>query len=139
MKKSLFEPVINEDLNKLEDKAVWCMEDGKETYWWYRNKNRKNFFLVAWRKNRFYPDFILTLQESSPKSFDKILLIETKGGHLLGNTDTEYKRELTKLYHRKIQRSWSGNEAFPVEPKKTMFKLVEEQNLENEMNEIFAS
>ncbi|MBT4384829.1 DEAD/DEAH box helicase family protein [Candidatus Peregrinibacteria bacterium] len=138
VKKSLFEPVIKEGLNALEDKAVWRMEDGKETYWWYRNKARKDFFLVAWRKNRFYPDFILTLQEKNPKSFDKILLIETKGGHLLGNTDTEYKRELTNLYQRKIQRSWSSNEAFPVMPKETMFKFVEEQNLENEMNEIFA-
>lgn len=139
VKKSLFEPVMNDDLNDLEDKAVWRMEDGKETYWWYRNKAKKDFFLVAWRKNRFYPDFILTLQEDDPKSFDKIFLIETKGGHLLGNTDTEYKRELTKLYQREIQRSWSSNEAFPVKPKETTFKFVEEQNLENAMNEIFAS
>lgn len=114
------------------------MEDGKETYWWYRNKAKKDFFLVAWRKNRFYPDFILTLKEKSPKSFDKIFLIETKGGHLLGNTDTEYKRELTELYQRVVQKSWSSNEAFPVEPKETIFKFVEEANLENEMNEIFA-
>jgi type III restriction enzyme len=139
VKKSLFEPVINEDLNELEDKAVWRMEDGKETYWWHRNKAKKDFFLVAWRKNRFYPDFILTLQENAQKSFDKIFLVETKGGHLLGNTDTEYKRELTKLYQREIQRSWSSNEAFPVDPKETIFKFVEEQNLENAMNEIFAS
>ena len=139
VKKSLFEPFINEDLNELEDKAVWRMEDGKETYWWYRNKAKKDFFLVAWRKNRFYPDFILTLQENAQKSFDKIFLVETKGGHLLGNTDTEYKRELTKLYQREIQGSWSSNEAFPAEPKETIFKFVEEQNLENAMNEIFAS
>ncbi len=138
VKKSLFEPVINDDLNVLEDKALWRMEDGKETYWWYRNKAKKDFFLVAWRKNRFYPDFILTLKERSPKSFDKILLIETKGGHLLGNTDTEYKRELTELYQRVVQKSWSSNEAFPVVPKETIFKFVEEANLENEMNEIFA-
>lgn len=138
VKKSLFEPVINEDLNLLEDKAVWRMEDGKETYWWYRNKAKKDFFLVAWRKNRFYPDFILTLQEKAQKSFDKIFLIETKGGHLLGNIDTEYKRELTKLYQREIQRSWSSNEAFPVKPKDTEFRFVEEQNLENAMNEIFT-
>lgn len=138
VKKSLFEPVINDDLNVLEDKALWRMEDGKETYWWYRNKAKKDFFLVAWRKNRFYPDFILTLKEKSPKSFDKIFLIETKGGHLLGNTDTEYKRELTELYQRVVQKSWSSNEAFPVQPKETIFKFVEEANLENEMNEIFA-
>lgn len=139
VKKSLFEPVINDDLNELEDKAVWRMEDGKETYWWYRNKARKDFFLVAWRKNRFYPDFILTLQEKDPKSFDKIFLIETKGGHLSGNADTKYKRELTELYQRVVQKSWSSNEAFPVEPKETTFKFVEEANLENAMNEIFAS
>ncbi len=139
VKKSLFEPVIDDGLNALEDKAVWRMEDGKDTYWWYRNKAKKDFFLVAWRKNRFYPDFILTLQENNPKSFDKIFLIETKGGHLSGNADTKYKRELTELYQRVVQKSWSSNEAFPVEPKETVFKFVEEANLENEMNEIFAS
>jgi len=139
VEKSLYEPIINEDLNTLEDKAVWRMEDGKETYWWHRNKARKDFFLVAWRKNRFYPDFILTLQKNSKNTFDKIYLVETKGGHLMGNTDTKYKQELTELYQRKIQKSWSNNEAFPVELKETTFKFVEEQNLENEMNEIFTS
>ncbi|MBT6069189.1 hypothetical protein HOG48_05530 [Candidatus Peregrinibacteria bacterium] len=114
------------------------MEDGKETFWWYRNKAKKDFFLVAWRKNKFYPNFILTLQKNTSKTFDKIYLVETKGGHLLGNTDTNYKRELTKLYQRKIQRSWSNNEAFPAKLKETTFKFVKEQNLENEMNEIFT-
>ena len=57
----------------------------------------------------------------------------------MGNTDTKYKQELTELYQRKIQKSWSNNEAFPVELKETTFKFVEEQNLENEMNEIFTS
>ena len=138
VKKSLFEPVISNDLNELEDKAVWRMEDGKETYWWYRNKAKKDFFLVAWRKNRFYPDFILTLQKDNPQNFDKIFLIETKGGHLLGNVDSEYKKELTKLYQRPVQKSWSNNEAFPIDPKETAFKFVEEDNLENEMNEILT-
>lgn len=136
--KSLFEPIIEDGLNELENDAVWRMDDGKDTYWWYRNKAKKDFFLVAWRRNRFYPDFIVTLQESNKKSFDKTILIETKGGHLLGNTDTEYKRELTKLYQREIQRSWRSNEAFPLKPKETIFKFVEEQNLENAMNEIFS-
>lgn len=130
---------MEEDLNNLEDKALWRMEDSGKTFWWYRNKAKKDFYLVAWKKNRFYPDFILTIGQDDKKTFDKICLIETKDGHLLGNMDTIYKRALTKLYQREIQRSWSDNELFPTTPKTTEFCFVEEFNIENDMNEILGS
>ncbi|MBI2639016.1 DEAD/DEAH box helicase family protein [Candidatus Peregrinibacteria bacterium] len=137
VEKSLYDPVIGGDLNNLEDKALWRMEDSKKTVWWYRNKAKKDFYLVAWKKNRFYPDFIITLGNGR-EIFDKICLIETKGGHLLGNADTNYKRHLTRLYQRPIQKSWKDNQLFPRTPKMAEFRFIEEANVENDMNEILA-
>ncbi len=140
VEKSLYEPIIGDDLNNLEDKALWRMEDSGKTFWWYRNKAKKDFYLVAWKKSRFYPDFILAMcHENGKHTFDKICLIETKGGHLLGNKDTMYKRALTKLYQRPIQVSWADNQFFPKTPKTTEFRFVEESNVDNDMNEILAS
>ncbi len=135
--KSLFEPIIGEDLNSLEEKALWRMEDSGKTFWWYRNKAKKDFYLIAWKRNRFYPDFILTIGKDKD-TFEKICLIETKGGHLLGNTDTNYKQNLTKLYQRPIQNSWTDNQMFQKEPKPTECNFVEESNLDNAMNEILS-
>ncbi|MDP2643261.1 MAG: DEAD/DEAH box helicase family protein [Candidatus Peregrinibacteria bacterium] len=135
--KSLFEPVIGEDLNNLEEKALWRMEESGKTFWWYRNKAKKDFYLIAWKRNRFYPDFILTIGKDKD-TFEKIYLVETKGGHLLGNTDTNYKQNLTKLYQRPIQNSWTDNQMFKKEPKPAECSFVEEANLDNAMNEILA-
>lgn len=135
--KNLFEPVIGEDLNNLEDKALWRMEDSGKTFWWYRNKAKKDFYLIAWKRNRFYPDFILTVAKDK-ETFKKIWLVETKGGHLLGNADTNYKQNLTKLYQRPIQTSWTDNQLFQKEPTATECSFVEEANLDNAMNEILS-
>lgn len=140
VEKSLYEPIIANDLNNLEDKALWRMEDSGKTFWWYRNKARKDFYLVAWKKNRFYPDFILaTSRKKETQTYDRICLIETKGGHLLGNSDTNYKKALTSLYQRPIQKSWTDSQMFPKTPKTTEFRFVEEFNIENDMNQILAS
>lgn len=137
---SLFEPVLLDSLNNLEEETVDQVEQKEKTFWWYRNKAKKDFYLVAWRRSKFYPDFILTLRNGQKDSFATIYLLETKGGHLLGNIDSEYKKELTELYHSDIQDAWiEQKEAFPKIPKQVFFKFVEESELKNTLNEIFQS
>lgn len=134
---SLFEPVVISSLNILEENAVDEIEKREKTFWWYRNKSKRDFYLIAWKKEKFYPDFIVTLKSDQKDSFATIYLLETKGGHLVGNIDSEYKKELTELYHTEIQQGWVKQEVFPVMPKKVFFKFIPESELKNTLNEIF--
>ena len=60
--------------------------------WWYKNIEKRDFFMQGWKKSRFYPDFILKAKSS------KIAIVEYKGEHLLTGEDTEYKKEIGKIW-----------------------------------------
>lgn len=141
-KKSLFEPIIDTKLNvnQFEEDFVWKIDQKDQTYWWYRNKSRKDFYLTGWQKNKFYPDFIFTMCKKDKNSFAEIYLVETKGEHLMGNVDTTYKRELMHTYERDIQVGWSTQTGmgFEEEPKKVTFQFIEQSNVESILNRIFA-
>jgi type III restriction enzyme len=137
--KNLFDPVISARFNEFEKEAAWEMDHKDKTFWWYRNQSKKDFYLMGWQKNKFYPDFIFTLRNGAKDRFASIYLVETKGEHLLGNVDTTYKQELMKLYKRDIQEPWKGQtEIAPKTPVKVKFEFIEETNLQNAMNKIFV-
>ncbi len=71
-------------------------------YKWLRNNPGEGwYFLPGGLSGRFYPDFIVLNDEIEPNSFQKIILIETKGGHLINNLDSFEKRkscdEITRI------------------------------------------
>ena len=55
--------------------------------WWHRNPSRTGFRINGPLDNHF-PDFIICAESG------KIVLIETKGEHLKGNDDTQYKQKI---------------------------------------------
>lgn len=65
---------------------------------WFRNHPGRNWYAVpGGRGSNFYPDFVICLPESNSRSFRKIIAIETKGAHLVDNTDSINKREISEL------------------------------------------
>ena len=52
---------------------------------------RQDYALQGWQRNKIYPDFIACMNEN------RLLVMETKGLHLKGNDDTEYKSRLFNL------------------------------------------
>ncbi len=56
--------------------------------WWHRVQ--REYYVLGWRRDRIYPDFV---------AFGDIRLniFETKGDHLRGNPDTEYKTQVFQL------------------------------------------
>jgi hypothetical protein len=65
---------------------------------WFRNNPGRNWYAVpGGRGSNFYPDFVICLRESNSRTFDKIIAIETKGAHLLDNSDSISKREISEL------------------------------------------
>ena len=62
--------------------------------WWHRNgTSRGGYGLRGWRRGSVYPDFLIAATRI-PADQERIVVLETKGVHLAGNEDTEYKRVL---------------------------------------------
>ncbi len=62
--------------------------------WWYRNREKEDFYLQGWRSGKFYPDFIVKTKSGT------YILVEYKGEDRLSNEDTAYKRELGNLWEK---------------------------------------
>lgn len=60
--------------------------------WWYRNREKEDFYLQGWKSGKFYPDFIVKTKGG------KYILVEYKGEDRLSNEDTGYKVELGNLW-----------------------------------------
>lgn len=90
---SLFESVFEQHFdNELEKKFACYLDEQKAVQWWHRVAVRQQgeYYLQGWKQERIYPDFVGMASET------RLLIFETKGEHLLGNPDTEYKRKVLK-------------------------------------------
>lgn len=48
--------------------------------------------MQGWKRGRIYPDFVAMTQNIG--GITQVLICDTKGEHLSGNLDTEYKRKV---------------------------------------------
>ena len=94
MQISLFEPVYDHGLNALERKFAQYLDKQKALRWWHRvaARQRGDYYLRGWKQDRIWPDFIAMADASGAKP--RVLVFETKGEHLRGNPDTDYKQRV---------------------------------------------
>lgn len=98
LQRSLFAPMYKNDLNQDEREVAVYLDAEQSLLWWHRNVARHQYVLQGWRRERIYPDFIFAVQPGNQYCKGKRLVVmETKGDHLQGNTDTEYKRAVLDL------------------------------------------
>ena len=91
IQRSLFEPVYESDFTGLEKEFALYLDGNDAVNWWHKIAARQqSYSLQGWQKRRVYPDFLVLLH-GEDKGF---LILETKGDHLKGNDDTEYKKKL---------------------------------------------
>jgi len=100
LQRSLFKFYPENDFNEMEKSIAWYLEDQKKLFFWYRNMPKRDYFVQGWKKQKVYPDFIFTKNVSDDAGYEKIFVVETKGTHLLGNTDTGYKNDLFNLCNK---------------------------------------
>ncbi len=93
IQKSLFEKYHERDLNEFEKKVAGYLDEAKAIKWWHRVAARQEYGLRGWRKHIIYPDFVAFIAKDKSQS----LILETKGKHLLGNDDTNYKNRLFSM------------------------------------------
>lgn len=97
LEKNLFEKVYERDFNSLEKDTAWYLDTKDCVYWWHRIAvHQQSYGLQGWQRQRVYPDLLACLHGTEDGKF-RFSVLETKGRHLKGNDDTEYKRKLFEL------------------------------------------
>ena len=106
VQRSLFD-WVPDDLNEYEKSVALYLDNHPQVLWWYRNLvGPQNFSVQGYKRNRVYPDFVVQ-QGRNKKPVASVVVVESKGKHLKGNEDTNYKRSVAS-YFGKIGRrvSW---------------------------------
>ena len=125
VQKSLFEPVYAQHFNELEKRFALYLDTQAALQWWHRVavQQRGDYYIQGWRRNRVWPDFVAMGGEVHGKP--SILVFETKGEHLRGNDDTEYKEKLFAVLEKKFSNR--GKMTINDGPAQGVFRLVFDQ------------
>jgi len=107
MQKSLFERVYQMEMNRAEREVAVYLDGQEALGWWHRNVARRHYGLQGWRKNVIYPDFIFSIAPNGKTQ--KLVVLETKGDHLGGNEDTNYKRAVMTFLTEKFD--WDNSQS----------------------------
>lgn len=136
---SLFEFVPEEDLNDTEKAVAWYLETQKRLFFWFRNRSRHDYAVQGWREYKIYPDFIFTATDKAGgPGYDRVYVVETKGKHLMGNDDTDYKQKVFSICNGLAEsRSWTKL-GLQMKDKLLRFEVLPEEEWETKLNEILA-
>ena len=119
---SLFEPVFDREFDSdLERNFALYLDEQKALKWWHRVavRQRGDYYLRGWRQERIWPDFVAMAGRNGSKPH--VLVFETKGEHLRGNPDTEYKQKVLET----LQSAFNvGRMTIHDGPAKGTFRLV---------------
>jgi len=93
VEKSLLEPALKTaDMNDFEAQFAGYLDGKQALQWWHRNVAKTQYGLQGWRRHKVYPDFVFGLVQQGGRS--KTVILETKGLHLAGSDDTQYKQAM---------------------------------------------
>lgn len=134
---SLLDYVPEEGMNELEKEVALFLDRQGPLLFWYRNISRKDYRIQGWQPGRVHPDFI-TANETDDAAYDTLYILETKGNHLSGNDDTEYKRALLELCSTEaVKADWKklglldSNQQF-------VFELVDEDGWQSQLSSLIS-
>ena len=105
MQLSLFEPVYPQQFDtELERNFAFYLEEKAALQWWHRVAARQKggYYIRGWKRERIWPDFVALGGEKAGQT--SFLIFETKGEHLKGNEDTEYKHAVFEM----LENSFNG-------------------------------
>ena len=133
---NLFNPVYEAEFNNLEKNFALYLDEKEAFKWWHRIAARQGYFLQGWRRDRVYPDFIACVQ-GDKKGQQRLLIFETKGQHLEGNSDTTYKQELIKTLESAYKNAteYGTMEAAGPNDKPMSFRMLLEDTWRETVNE----
>lgn len=93
----LFDDVELSTMNSLERTVGQIIDNQAKILWWFRNRVGKQWYSIqGWQRYKIRPDFVAAKKTDDGK-LELVYIIESKGEHLLGNADSEYKKSVLDL------------------------------------------
>jgi len=100
----LFDDVELSTMNSLEKRVGDILDKQEKILWWFRNRTSKDWYSIqGWKKNKIRPDFVAAKKNKS-NELELVYILESKGEHLLGNTDTVYKKKVLDIMTEQKQQ-----------------------------------
>ena len=124
---SLFEPIYTQHFDtELERNFARYLDEQKALRWWHRVAvhQRGDYCLRGWKQERLWPDFVAMCGNAPNRQ--QVLVFETKGNHLRGNPDTDYKRRVLETLQNAFNEKGIAGGIMTVRkgPAKGTFRLV---------------
>ncbi len=119
---SLFEPIYTQQFDSVLERKFACyLDEQKALKWWHRVAVGQGggYYLRGWKQERIWPDFVGMAGESDGKPH--VLIFETKGEHMSGNPDTDYKSRVLDTLENAFNH---GTMTLRDGPAKGTFRLV---------------
>jgi type III restriction enzyme len=140
LERSLYETAFKKQVNGFE-KDVALYLDGKDAVtWWWRIAARRDWGLQGWMKNKVYPDFLIHLD--ADKDVARFLVLETKGKHLEGSEDTDFKGKFFNLLEEAYTKGVEAGEVdlFDDRPDEMRFRiLIQESAWEPDLEKVLKA
>ena len=108
--RALYDRVFKRDVNGFEANVALYLDDRDAVSWWWRIAARREWGLQGWMRHRVYPDFLVQLD--ADRDVARLLVLETKGKHLEGSEDTEFKAKFFALLEEAYRQ---GKQAGDIE------------------------
>lgn len=89
----------------------------------------RDYAIQGWRKHKIYPDFIFTSTSSENEDdYEQVYVVETKGLHLMGSADTDYKRKMFSLCTKEAKARSRSELGLAVKDKVLRFEVLAEDD-----------
>jgi len=101
IKNSLFDYVDDAGFDtELERAVALYLDEHPEVLWWYRNLiGAEHFAIQGYRRDRIRPDFVAQSKPNG-RTMNQVVVVESKGEHLMGNADTTYKKRMADYFEK---------------------------------------
>jgi type III restriction enzyme len=97
LEKNLVEPT-EEEPNEYEKAIARSIDQNAKVKWWLRNiVDRGGYYVQGPHRQRIYPDFVIT-KGFQGRDLPTVLVLESKGRHLAGNADSQYKQKVAAYF-----------------------------------------
>ena len=139
LERSLYETAFKRNVNGFEKDVAFYLDDDDAVTWWWRIAARRDWGLQGWMRNRVYPDFLIHLD--AERDTARLLVLETKGKHLEGSEDTEFKTKFFALLEHAyaLGREAGEVELFADELNAMRFRiLIQEQAWQSDLENALA-